>query len=30
MTMGIFESQRRGGARVGFPLADRSSPLAKF
>jgi predicted dehydrogenase len=30
MTLGIFESHRREGARVGFPLEDRTSPLTRI
>jgi predicted dehydrogenase len=30
MTLGILESHRREGVRVGFPLADRTNPLTKL
>lgn len=30
MTLGIFESHRREGARVGFPLEDRTNPLTRL
>jgi len=30
LTMGVFESHRRGGARVELPLAERGNPLTKL
>lgn len=30
MTCGVFESHRRGGAHVDFPLAERGNPLSKL